>query len=103
MRVLDVCCGPGMISAAAARRGAQIVGLDFSAAAVDIARASVPAAEFHEGDAQNLPFDDSSFDAVVCGFGIIHLPDPQRGLAEMYRLKCFITILICLSGHRIHG
>ena len=86
MRVLDVCCGPGMIAAAAVARGAETVGLDFSAAAIEIARARVPAAEFHEGDAGNLPFDDSSFDAVVCGFGIIHLPDPQRGLAELHRV-----------------
>ena len=86
MRILDVCCGPGMISAAAIARGAKPVGLDFSAAAIDIARAKVPAAEFHEGDAEKLPFDDSSFDAVVCGFGIIHLPNPERALAEMYRV-----------------
>ena len=86
MRILDVCCGPGMISEAAIARGAEALGLDFSSAAIDIARNRVSTAEFHEGDAQNLPFDDSSFDAVVCGFGIIHLPDPQRALTEMHRV-----------------
>lgn len=85
-RVIDVCCGPGMISAAAAARGAQVTGLDFSAAAVALARANVSAAEFEEGDAQALPFADDSADAVLCGFGIIHLPDPQRALAQMYRV-----------------
>jgi len=86
MRVLDVCCGPGMISAAVAAREAEATGLDFSAATVELAAARVPQACFREGDAQALPFADGSFDAVVCGFGIIHLPDPHRGLAEIYRV-----------------
>lgn len=85
-RVLDVCTGPGMLAAAAVARDAQSVGIDFSADAVEIARSNVPGAEFHEGDAQALPFDANSFDAVVCGFGIIHLPDPQKALAEMQRV-----------------
>lgn len=86
MRLLDVCCGPGMISAAAAARGARALGLDFSAATVELAAARVPEARFREGDAQALPFDDDSFDAAVCGFGIIHLPEPRRGLGEMRRV-----------------
>ena len=86
MRVLDVCCGPGMISAAAVARGADAVGLDFSSAAIDIARTRVPGAEFYQGDAEHLPFDAESFDAVVCGFGIIHLPTPERALVEMHRV-----------------
>lgn len=86
MQVLDVCCGPGMIAAAAAQRDAKAVGLDFSAEAVAIASANVPACQFQEGDAQALPFEDDSFDAVVCGFGIIHLPNPQQALAEMLRV-----------------
>jgi len=86
MRLLDVCCGPGMISAAAAARGAQAIGLDFSAATVKLAASRVPEAGFRQGDAGNLPFDDDEFDAAVCGFGIIHLPDPHRGLREMKRV-----------------
>jgi SAM-dependent methyltransferase len=86
MRVLDVCCGPGLISAAASGRGADAVGLDFSAATVELASARVPQARFREGDAEALPFEDDSFDAVACGFGIIHLPNPQRGLSEIYRV-----------------
>ncbi|MGD8348532.1 MAG: methyltransferase domain-containing protein [Gammaproteobacteria bacterium] len=85
-RLLDVCCGPGMISAAAAARGAHAVGLDFSAATVELAAARVPGVEFRQGDAGNLPFEDGEFDAAVCGFGIIHLPDPHRGLREMQRV-----------------
>ena len=85
-KVLDVCCGPGMIAAAAIARGAQTIGIDFSAAVVKIANTNVPDAEFHEGDAQSLPFVDNFFDAVVCGFGIIHVPDPKIALSEMHRV-----------------
>lgn len=84
--VLDLCCGPGMIAAAAIALGARASGVDFSAAVVEIATSMVAAAEFHEGDAQALDFPDDHFDAVVCGFGIIHLPDPRKALTEMHRV-----------------
>jgi ubiquinone/menaquinone biosynthesis C-methylase UbiE len=84
--LLDLCCGPGMIAAAATVLGARATGVDFSAAVVRIAASMVAAADFHEGDAQSLAFPDEHFDAVVCGFGIIHLSDPQRALTEMHRV-----------------
>lgn len=86
MRVLDVCTGPGLLAHAAVARGAEAVGLDFSGNLIEIARRAVPQAEFRQGDAQELPFDDESFDAVVCGYGIIHLPDPEKGLREIHRV-----------------
>ncbi len=85
-QVLDVCCGPGVITAGATARGAKTFGIDFSSSAVDIASTNVPDAEIYEGNAQSLPFSDNTFDAVVCGFGIIHVPDPQKALSEMYRV-----------------
>ena len=84
--LLDVCCGPGMIAEAAAALGAEATGIDFSSAAVRIASSRVGAARFDVGDAQSLPYADDHFDAVVCGFGIIHLPHPNRALAEMHRV-----------------
>jgi SAM-dependent methyltransferase len=86
MRVLDVCTGPGMSVKAALERGAHAVGLDFSQEAVDLARRLVPAGEFKQGDAQALPFPDDSFDAVVCAYGIIHVPVPEMALQEMLRV-----------------
>lgn len=85
MRMLDVCCGPGMLAAGAVSRGTKAVGLDFPAV-IDLARKLVPGAEFQAGDAQALPFPDNSFDAVVCGYGIMHLPDPEKALYEMLRV-----------------
>ena len=86
MLVLDVCCGPGMIATAAAARGARATGIDFSAAVIKVANSGESGAEFHQGDAQSLSFADNSYDSVICGFGIIHLPDPQKALSEMYRV-----------------
>ena len=86
MHVLDVCCGPGMLAAAAMARGAQSCGVDFSKAAIKIASTNAPGATFHECDAQSLPFSDNTFDAVTCGFGIIHIPEPDKALTEMHRV-----------------
>jgi len=82
-----------MLAADAVKRGAQVVGLDFSDEAIEIARRNVPEAEFQQGDAQDLPFEDDSFDAVVCGFGLIHIPDPARALTEIRR--------VLISGGRV--
>ena len=86
MRLLDVCTGPAMLAKAAVERDAEVVGLDFSAEAIEIAKRNVPRAEFQQGDAQVLPFDDRSFDAVVCGYGVIHVPEPEKALSEMHRV-----------------
>jgi len=84
-RLLDICCGPGMLSDAAAERGAHAVGLDFPGV-VELARRLVPTAEFMSGDALDLPFADGSFDAVVCGYGVMHVPDPEKAMQEMLRV-----------------
>jgi SAM-dependent methyltransferase len=86
LRVLDLACGPGLVAAAAAKRGALPVGLDFSSAMVALARAGHPGIRFEEGDAEALPFADDSFDAVVSNFGIHHFPEPVKALREAYRV-----------------
>jgi SAM-dependent methyltransferase len=86
MRVLDACCGPAMLAAGALERGAEAVGLDFSLEAVGLARRLVPRGRFERGDAQALPFPSGSFDAVLCGYGLMHLPEPAAALGEMLRV-----------------
>ena len=49
-------------------------------------RARYPRIEFREGDAENLAFDTASFDAVVSAFGILHCADPDKAIAEAYRV-----------------
>ncbi|MGN5476450.1 class I SAM-dependent methyltransferase [Cupriavidus basilensis] len=85
-RVLDVASGAGYVAAAAARRGADTLGIDFSAAQVELARKTHPGVRFEQADAQDLPFDAGSFDAVVNGFGMCHLTDPEQALREAFRV-----------------
>ena len=86
MRVLDIATGPGYVAAAAARRGAVVTGLDFSASMVTLARSRYPAISFREGNAEALPFEDASFDAVVICFGLLHFPDADQALREAFRV-----------------
>jgi SAM-dependent methyltransferase len=85
-RLLELCCGPGYGAGLAARRGATAVGVDFAEAMVRVARATHPQAVFHQEDVEALPFGDASFDAVTCAFGISHVPDPDKMLAEAWRV-----------------
>jgi ubiquinone/menaquinone biosynthesis C-methylase UbiE len=86
VRFLDVASGPGYLAAAAARRGAEVTGVDFSAAMVAQARRVFPGVDFRIGDAESLPFADESFGAVGISFGMLHFPQPERALAEAFRV-----------------
>lgn len=79
-------CGPGFVSEAAAARGAQPVGVDIATAMVERARLRSPDLAFVVGDALRLPFPDASFDAVTMNFGILHVSQPERALAEAHRV-----------------
>src|SRR5438067_3537300 len=81
---LDV--APGYVAAAVAERGATPRGLDFSAEMVAIAQKMFPQIEFCEGDAQNLPFADITFDRVLANFALLHVSDPERACAEAFRV-----------------
>jgi ubiquinone/menaquinone biosynthesis C-methylase UbiE len=90
MDVLDVACGTGNTTLPAARAGARVTGLDFTPALLEIARERAADAmveiDFIEGDAQELPFADASFDRVVSTFGHMFAPDHRRTADEMKRV-----------------
>jgi ubiquinone/menaquinone biosynthesis C-methylase UbiE len=85
-RVLDVATGAGYIAAVAAQRGADPVGIDISAEQVRMARVRYPTVRFEQADAEALPFDSHTFDAVVNGFGMCHFPNPDIALREAFRV-----------------
>ena len=85
-RLLDVACGPGYVSEAAAARGADPVGVDVAAGMVERARRRCPALTFVEGDAQELRFADGGFEAVTMNFGILHISQPEAAVAEARRV-----------------
>lgn len=85
-RLLDVATGPGTLAAKAAERGARVIGIDIAPAMIALAHGLHPHLDFREGSAEDLPFDSSSFDAVVSGFGVGHFSRPERVLAEFVRV-----------------
>jgi SAM-dependent methyltransferase len=90
MEVLDVACGSGNATLPAAKAGARVTGLDFAPGLLEIARERAADAmveiDFIECDAQQLPFDDASYDRVVSTFGHMFAPDHRRTADEMKRV-----------------
>jgi demethylmenaquinone methyltransferase/2-methoxy-6-polyprenyl-1,4-benzoquinol methylase len=101
-RALDLCCGTGDISFALAQRGAEVTGLDFSPQMLEVAKnrnqkikagsqnknpqSAIRNPKFIQGDAQQLPFAENSFDIVTVGYGLRNLASWERGLDEMLRV-----------------
>ncbi len=86
LRVLELASGTGHLAEHAVARGATVVGIDVAANMVELARQRVSNATFHEGDAEALPFEDASFDAVLCCFGFLHFAHPEQALREAARV-----------------
>jgi len=86
MRLLDIACGTGVAAQAAADAGARVTGLDFSPSMLVMARSLHPGIDFHAGDAEAMPFADARFDAAIANFGIHHVEQPERAIAEARRV-----------------
>lgn len=85
-RVLDIACGPGYVAGGAAARGASALGVDFAPSMVVEAKRNFPRVEFRHGDGEALELEGNAFDAVVCAFGLGHMPDPDKAVAETFRV-----------------
>jgi len=96
-RVLDVAAGNGNAALAAARRGAEVTACDFVEALLRRAERRAEAdglrLDTRVADAENLPFDDASFDCVLSTFGVMFTPNPEKAAAELVR--------VCRPGGRI--
>lgn len=85
-KMLDVCTGAGYAAAKGAARGAQVIGIDFSAAQVALASSQYPGVRFEVGDGCALSYPDGAFDCVVNGIGFPHFSDPDAGIREAFRV-----------------
>ena len=87
--VLDVACGTGILARTISSRlgpSGSVTGLDINEEMLAVARGLAARIDWRQGDATALPFGDSSFDRVVCQFGLMFFPDPGKALAEMVRV-----------------
>ncbi len=89
-KIIEVAFGPGYFAVELARLGFSVTGLDVAPTFVEIAseyaRAQGVEAEFREGDVAGMPFDDGSFDFVVCQAAFKNFVWPVKSLDEMYRV-----------------
>jgi len=96
-RVLDVAAGNGNATLAAARRGAEVTALDYVPSLLESARERATAERlvvmFREGDAENIPYRDGSFDVVLSTFGAMFSPNQERTAQELLR--------VCATGGKI--
>jgi SAM-dependent methyltransferase len=89
-RVLDVACGTGVVSLTVARLGAKVQGIDLTPELVSHARENAQIAKleipFQEGDVEELPFAEATFDVVLSQFGHMFAPRPEVAVAQMLRV-----------------
>jgi ubiquinone/menaquinone biosynthesis C-methylase UbiE len=96
-QILDVATGTGWAARLLANQGAKVTGVDIAAGLIEAARMLTSKTklkiDFQVGDAEALPFADSSFDAVVSTFGVMFSSKPETAAAELAR--------VCKKGGRI--
>jgi ubiquinone/menaquinone biosynthesis C-methylase UbiE len=90
-RILELAAGTGVVTRAMAKAlppQVEIIATDLNQAMLDLARARLeaPNVRWQQADAQSLPFEASSFDAVVCQFGVMFFPDKLLGYRDALRV-----------------
>lgn len=84
--VLEIGSGPGHVADMLVKTGASVTAIDFSLEMVQVARTRYPHITFKQADAEQLPFDDESFDVVVANYVVHHLARPEIVFREVHRV-----------------
>lgn len=99
-KILDLAAGTGTSTQPFYLAGADPVACDFSQGMIEVGRKQYPHLTFVQGDALNLPFEDSTFDAVTISFGLRNVQNTQKALSELYRVtKPGGRMVICEFSH----
>lgn len=98
--VLELCIGSGLLSDRILPGCRSYTGLDISQPLLDAARGKVPTATLVRGDAEDPPFPDASFDAVLVFAGLHHLPDYRRAVANAYRVLRPGGVFACFEPNK---
>jgi SAM-dependent methyltransferase len=85
-QVLEIGSGPGHVADMLVQAGASVTGVDFSSKMVEVAQSRYPEITFRQADAEQLPFEATSFDAVVANFVVHHLARPETVFREVNRV-----------------
>jgi ubiquinone/menaquinone biosynthesis C-methylase UbiE len=85
-QVLDLGSGPGNVAERFSQAGAMVTGVDFSPQMVETAQSRYPHITFRQANAEQLPFDDGVFDAVVSNYVVHHLARPEVVFREVSRV-----------------
>lgn len=88
LEILDVACGTGVLTRTITKqiKGATVTGLDLNPGMLAIAQKKAPAIHWHQGNAEELPFENKTFDVVLSQFGLMLFTSPQTALKEMKRV-----------------
>lgn len=87
--ILDVACGTGVLARTIEKRldpNGSVTGLDLNPGMLAIARRNAPNINWHQGKAEELPFEEENFDTVISQFGLMLFSSPKTALQEMYRV-----------------
>ncbi|AEE45562.1 class I SAM-dependent methyltransferase [Cellulomonas fimi] len=102
--VLDVGCGPGALTSRLVGRAGRVAAVDPAEPFVAAVRTRLPDVDVRRAGAQDLPFDDGTFDVSVAQLVVHFLPDPVAGLREMRRVtRTGGTVAVCVWDHAARG
>ncbi len=96
-KILDVACGSGDMIEVWKKYSDDITGLDASAGMLEVAKKRFPEITFYQGLAQNLPFENESFDTISISFGIRNVVEPDKAIEEFARVLKKNGILLILE------